>query len=726
MSRHEHYLSLTNREQKIEWYRILDLPGGKRQAIAKSDDPQHNKFYMVAPFMNELKRWIKQQRKNDRANSGLHAPEPVLVEDSGFDTDFATTHDEIVAADAPEVADDQAGAGHLQFLLSRLGKSQFEAPLPQPSATSSAQTDQLALELKKLLSVGSSKTAPETPNLPPPPQGNSLMSLLHPGPAKATLPQTPIEQIQTSPPQAVTPHHQNQPPPISDMSPPSVFPFTPMQQPAGRPRHTFSFVNTTAQNYQGPQAQQQPYHQHQHHQQQHHQQHHHAQHHGHHQMQQHFVQGHPPSLSQHPSAGINLPQHFDPPPHPAQSMQRPIPTGFHQTNQRGVPGVPPASSLPQPRLNPQSMALLNTFKAAGVPGPPHAVSPIAHSLELPSENVNPIRQDQVPQNITSAPVQPSSQASQATANGTAGPTHRTAQQNTLLGLFRNPATAQAASARGVLGAPVAELSAGTPQNILDQRVPNQIIVQQRQQHLTARPDGTTNSRLTSATISGPLNAPDFDTVRNNRPPAELGNGSENAQSPVPVHTVDSRIILEAPRPFHPSSILQRQQQFTPLLPEHGSVTATPAITAVPAVQQQPAPPSVPVPVAAFDRRDAQSATQKSTLMSLFGASPAATVGKPYHPVAAANMTSPRHPSLNGSPVSPLPERRVPVKSHPSSTFDAMSPPSISTAPTKSRVSSFDIGAEAPTAVKSQSPITPVDKQFLFQYLEDVVSKEEGN
>jgi hypothetical protein len=56
----------------------------------------------------------------------------------------------------------------------------------------------------------------------------------------------------------------------------------------------------------------------------------------------------------------------------------------------------------------------------------------------------------------------------------------------------------------------------------------------------------------------------------------------------------------------------------------------------------------------------------------------------------------------------------------------MSPPNTSTAPTKSRVSSFDIGAEAPTAVKSHSPITPVDKQFLFQYLEDVVSKEEGN
>nr|POE74314.1 mrna decapping complex subunit 2 [Quercus suber] len=48
---------------KIQWYNVKDLPGFKRQ---KNADAQHaNKFYMVAPFLSHLKKWIKEQRKND-------------------------------------------------------------------------------------------------------------------------------------------------------------------------------------------------------------------------------------------------------------------------------------------------------------------------------------------------------------------------------------------------------------------------------------------------------------------------------------------------------------------------------------------------------------------------------------------------------------------------------------------------------------------------------------
>lgn len=81
------------------------------------------------------------------------------------------------------------------------------------------------------------------------------------------------------------------------------------------------------------------------------------------------------------------------------------------------------------------------------------------------------------------------------------------------------------------------------------------------------------------------------------------------------------------------------------------------------------------------------------------------------------MSVPRHPSLNGSPVSPLPDRRVPVKSQPTTTESAR-PEKI-----KSRVASFEIEGQGQTSAKTQSPITPVEKKFLFQYLEGVVSQE---
>ena len=77
---------------KIQWYNIRDLPGFKRNNKQREDEISSNKFYMVAPFLGPLKRWINLQRKNgakvgsnenhERAATAGHAMQPVLNDDN--------------------------------------------------------------------------------------------------------------------------------------------------------------------------------------------------------------------------------------------------------------------------------------------------------------------------------------------------------------------------------------------------------------------------------------------------------------------------------------------------------------------------------------------------------------------------------------------------------------------------------------------------------------------
>ena len=56
---------------KVQWYKLSDLPTqkkGKNHQEARGEDLANNanKFYMVAPFLNALKKWIMQQKKLDK------------------------------------------------------------------------------------------------------------------------------------------------------------------------------------------------------------------------------------------------------------------------------------------------------------------------------------------------------------------------------------------------------------------------------------------------------------------------------------------------------------------------------------------------------------------------------------------------------------------------------------------------------------------------------------
>ena len=74
-----HFEPRTRKEiSKIQWYKLSELPTFKRnkqQQEEKGDALANNanKFYMVAPFLGHLKKWIAQQRKLDKSNSSHRA-----------------------------------------------------------------------------------------------------------------------------------------------------------------------------------------------------------------------------------------------------------------------------------------------------------------------------------------------------------------------------------------------------------------------------------------------------------------------------------------------------------------------------------------------------------------------------------------------------------------------------------------------------------------------------
>ncbi|KFY25378.1 hypothetical protein V493_04676 [Pseudogymnoascus sp. VKM F-4281 (FW-2241)] len=65
-----HFEPRTRKEiSKIEWYRLSDLPAFRKKNQQTGNDAEvaknANKFYMVAPFLVPLKKWVQQQKKKD-------------------------------------------------------------------------------------------------------------------------------------------------------------------------------------------------------------------------------------------------------------------------------------------------------------------------------------------------------------------------------------------------------------------------------------------------------------------------------------------------------------------------------------------------------------------------------------------------------------------------------------------------------------------------------------
>ncbi|KFA63443.1 hypothetical protein S40285_00393 [Stachybotrys chlorohalonatus IBT 40285] len=159
---------------KIQWYKLSELPTFRKkggQNHEAPEGPQANKFYMVAPFLVPLKKWVSQQKRLDERKAatgrqgGLH---PYLPVDEVVTEDDGWTQPEVADSyHTPAIETLDGATQELQRLL------KMQPPMQglQPAA---AQGDKGSA----LLSILQAKSASETPttarnagHLPHTPQG---------------------------------------------------------------------------------------------------------------------------------------------------------------------------------------------------------------------------------------------------------------------------------------------------------------------------------------------------------------------------------------------------------------------------------------------------------------------------------------------------------------------------------------------------------------------------
>lgn len=178
---------------KIQWYKLADLPGRvkKKQAQDNTTGLNASKFYMVAPFMEPLNRWIKQEikKKDKMRNSRRTGP--------------------ALQAEIDEIMTEEEGTA-----------TETRTDLPPPSDAKDHVHEAATRELQRLLKIQPQTQAPQ----PGPPdlnqdRGQALLAMLQqqrdaPGDNQAGraqpdahLPHTPMDHVQNVAPIPQNPHH---------------------------------------------------------------------------------------------------------------------------------------------------------------------------------------------------------------------------------------------------------------------------------------------------------------------------------------------------------------------------------------------------------------------------------------------------------------------------------------------------------------------------------------
>ncbi|KAM3528678.1 hypothetical protein NHJ13051_002241 [Beauveria bassiana] len=175
---------------KIQWYKLSELPTFRKKNAQNQNEPAvgANKFYMVAPFLVPLKKWVTAQKRQEEkrtANVQYPSAQAQLSIDEGHTEEETYTTDQ--------------GASYLQ----------------QP--TSVASLDGATKELHRLL-----KMQPPTQGLQPAvsleDKGSALLSILQsnepsdpsePLQQAVQTPHTPQDHTIINPTQPQNPHHHN-------------------------------------------------------------------------------------------------------------------------------------------------------------------------------------------------------------------------------------------------------------------------------------------------------------------------------------------------------------------------------------------------------------------------------------------------------------------------------------------------------------------------------------
>ena len=231
-----YFVPRTRKEiSKIEWYKLSDLPTIRKKKLqqeGKGEDlaVNANKFYMVAPFLVPLKKWISAQRKLDKAKqSNGTVTNTVAIDEEPFDVE----NHEVEKGAVPHTSSEDLGR-----LLDSLRQSALPpktSDVPEVSGLPVEPKD-ITAQLKSVLGVQSTQPAKSladaaaakslTTSETDYQQSNALLAVLRGRPAGQLeqIPQTPFDQVIGNPQPPASPlHPHHEPQPFSSLPPPPAF-----------------------------------------------------------------------------------------------------------------------------------------------------------------------------------------------------------------------------------------------------------------------------------------------------------------------------------------------------------------------------------------------------------------------------------------------------------------------------------------------------------------------
>ncbi|KAL8765059.1 MAG: hypothetical protein Q9209_007749 [Squamulea sp. 1 TL-2023] len=208
---------------KIDWWRLSDLPTlkkKKQQQEGRGEDLaiNANKFYMVAPFLVPLKKWISQQKRLGKSNSTDRTQIPI-----DNVTDELPTETNGVNGDKAVPA-----SGEMRRLLSSLQQPLSKSDVNAISTlTTGNSTEAASLQLKNLLHVPSEhNTEVKAQTSAQAGKASTLLALLKGNKSKQEdlKPQTPLDHVKglSKVPTSPKPQHVRVPR-LAALPPPPVF-----------------------------------------------------------------------------------------------------------------------------------------------------------------------------------------------------------------------------------------------------------------------------------------------------------------------------------------------------------------------------------------------------------------------------------------------------------------------------------------------------------------------
>ncbi|RYP77691.1 hypothetical protein DL770_007037 [Monosporascus sp. CRB-9-2] len=210
----------------IKWYKLTDLPAYRKRKVASKGQGKgansNDKFYMVAPFMVQLRQWILKQRKLDprTTGNGSKAPHSVVLEEELTEDNLVDKPVEVPVA--PAISSDYVDKATKELRDALLGPRSTNRPEDAPSASYS-DTGQAILGLMQNPGV------PETHPARTMAEQSRGADFSRPPEALDRNPFTPLEHISMGAPQPHTPHHHHptQRLPFAAYDRPPPFPIVP-------------------------------------------------------------------------------------------------------------------------------------------------------------------------------------------------------------------------------------------------------------------------------------------------------------------------------------------------------------------------------------------------------------------------------------------------------------------------------------------------------------------